>query len=160
MSPPVAPWLVFGWGNASRGDDGLGPLFVQRLRDTLAGNVNIEFLEDYQLQIEHALDLVGRERVLFVDASRNCQAPFEASTLRAASDASVGTHALSPQALLQVFHDLHIAAAPECTLLAIRGDRFDLGEPVSQQALAHLALALEWAGTLLKVKSSHCGPVC
>ena len=27
----TAPLLVFGWGNASRGDDALGPLFVQQL---------------------------------------------------------------------------------------------------------------------------------
>ena len=28
----TAPTLVFGWGNASRGDDALGPLFIERLR--------------------------------------------------------------------------------------------------------------------------------
>jgi hydrogenase maturation protease len=68
----TAPLLVFGWGNASRGDDALGPLFVQRLSAlaaTAKGNSKMEFLQDYQLQIEHALDLVSRERVLFVDAS-------------------------------------------------------------------------------------------
>ena len=32
----------------------------------------VELLEDYQLQVEHTLDLVGRERVLFVDASGGC----------------------------------------------------------------------------------------
>jgi hydrogenase maturation protease len=112
------------------------------------------------LQVEHALDLVGRERVLFVDASRDCQSPFEFSTLHAASDASVGTHALSPQALLQVYGDLQLAAPPKCTLLAIRGECFALGEAPSAQALKHLALALEWADSLLKVKSSPRGPVC
>ena len=81
-----APLLVFGWGNLSRGDDALGPLFVQQL-SALAGAAmpatQVDFLEDYQLQIEHALDLVSRERVLFVDASLNCAAPFEVTTLRA-----------------------------------------------------------------------------
>ncbi len=156
---PVAPWLVFGWGNASRGDDALGPLFVQALRDKLTGDHNIEFLEDYQLQIEHALDLVGREHVLFVDASRHGAAPFEVSTVSAAKDGSVSTHAMSPQALLQVYADLQLAAPPQCTLLAIRGERFTLGEAPSQPALAHLALALEWASALLKLKSSHTSTV-
>ena len=68
-SMPVAPLLVFGWGNLSRGDDALGPLCVERLRATVAQAANIEYLDDYQLQIEHALDLVGRQRVLFVDAA-------------------------------------------------------------------------------------------
>ena len=31
MSQPVAPLLVFGWGNPSRGDDALGPLLVEQL---------------------------------------------------------------------------------------------------------------------------------
>jgi hypothetical protein len=78
----TAPLLVFGWGNASRGDDALGPLFVQQL-GSLAGasaGVQVDFLEDYQLQIEHALDLACRERVLFVDASISCTPPFEVTT--------------------------------------------------------------------------------
>lgn len=69
----TAPLLVLGWGNPSRGDDALGPMLVDALvayagRALPAGTVDC--LSDYQLQIEHALDLVGRERVLFVDAAR------------------------------------------------------------------------------------------
>ena len=55
-----------------------GPLFVARLRASaraLAQAERVEFLEDFQLQVEHALDLVGRERVLFVDASVDCATP-------------------------------------------------------------------------------------
>jgi len=87
----TAPLLVFGWGNPSRGDDALGPLFVERLRGMAerAGLGGMEFLEDYQLQVEHALDLVGRVRVLFVDASLDCRAPFEATAVRAARDLSL-----------------------------------------------------------------------
>ncbi len=66
-----APLLVFGWGNLSRGDDALGPLFVQQLRllaGADAGN-RVDFLEDYQLQIEHALDLAeGRAELLKYEA--------------------------------------------------------------------------------------------
>lgn len=141
----TAPLLVFGWGNASRGDDALGPLFVERLRASLADTHGVECLDDYQLQIEHALDLVGRQRVLFVDASIDCRAPFEATTLRAAHDASITTHALSPRALLQVYRELQLGAAPPCTLLAIRGEGFELGAAPSAAALAHLEAAIEWA---------------
>ena len=77
-----APTLVFGWGNRSRGDDALGPLFVERLLATRPAGV--EGLEDYQLQVEHALDLVGRRRVLFVDASRVALPPFETSAVEPA----------------------------------------------------------------------------
>ena len=142
---PVAPLLVFGWGNLSRDDDALGPLFIEQARDTWAACAGVECLEDYQLQIEHALDLVGRQRVLFVDANLTCQAPFEVTPLRAVQDASFTTHAMSPQALLQVYQQLRGEAPPACTLLAIRGESFELGEPPSARALANLAAALTWA---------------
>jgi hydrogenase maturation protease len=138
-----APILVFGWGNPSRGDDALGPLFVQRLR-TMVDQARVECLDDFQLQVEHALDLVGRERVLFVDASVSCAAPFEVTNLKGARDASFSTHALSPDALIHVFADLHGVESPPCTLLAIRAERFELGEPPSQNALSNLASALTW----------------
>ena len=105
----------------------------------------IEFLEDHQLMVEHALDLRGRQRVLFVDASLRCAPPFEALALRASADASLLSHALSPQALLQVYRELHGEDAPPCTLLAIRGEQFELGAPPSRAALAHLDAALVWA---------------
>ncbi|MBA3057578.1 MAG: hydrogenase maturation protease [Gammaproteobacteria bacterium] len=146
---PVAPLLVFGWGNLSRGDDALGPLLIERLRVLAAPGLSVDYLDDYQLQIEHALDLVGRQRVLFVDASLSCLAPFEVTKLRAAPDSSFTSHALSPPALLQVFCNLRSEAPPPCTLLAIRGERFELGAPPSAAALAHLAAALAWAADWL-----------
>jgi hydrogenase maturation protease len=144
LNGPVAPLLVFAWGNRSRGDDALGPLFLDRLRALLPADLSVELLEDYQLQIEHALDLAGRSRVLFVDASLSCRAPFEATELAAAIDASVTTHTLSAPALLQVFFDLHGHAPPPSTLLAIRGEAFELGAPLSPAATANLELALGW----------------
>jgi len=142
----TAPLLVFGWGNLSRGDDALGPMFVEQLRARVgdAGEGRVEFLDEFQLQVEHALDLVGRERVLFVDASLSCTAPFEVTTVQPARDASFTSHAMSPESVLQVFRDLHHAAPPPCTLLAIRGSNFELGEPPGTSAQAHLALALAW----------------
>ena len=143
----TAPLLVFGWGNPSRGDDALGPLFIERLRATLAEAQQagrVELLDDFQLQVEHTLDLVGRERVLFVDASLDATPPFEAHAIAAEPDAGCSTHALSPQALLQVYRDLHGADAPPCTLLAIRGEGFGLGQPLSAPATANLDAALRW----------------
>ena len=114
----------------------------------------VEFLEDYQLQIEHALDLVGRQRVLLIDASLNCAAPFEVTEIKPAQDASFTTHALSPQALLQVFQEVQGEPPPPCTLLAIRGEAFELGEPPGASALAHLHGALQWARRWLHADGS------
>lgn len=147
MTPKPKRLLVVGWGNLSRGDDALGPLCLAALQDRLpkAWLDQIEFLEDYQLQVEHALDLSGRDALLFVDASLNCEAPFSVSTPLAQRDISYSSHALSVPALLHVFGDLHGHPAAPATLLAIRGEAFELGQPMSQAAQAHLAAATAWA---------------
>ncbi len=148
----TAPVLVLGWGNRSRGDDALGPLCVERLGAAWPGRAQLELLDDYQLMVEHALDLAGRRHVLFVDASLQAPAPFEAGPVQAARDASHSTHAMSPQALLQVYVELHREVPPPCTLLAIRGDHFELGAPPSAAALAHLDAAVHWAQAWLAAR--------
>ncbi len=147
-----APSLVFAWGNPSRGDDSLGPRFIERLAALSAAHpewLRFEALGDFQLQIEHALDLAGRQRILFVDASITCDAPFAVKTITPARDASFTTHALSPQALLQVYRDFTDLDPPPTQLLAIRGDRFELGETLSAAARSHLDAALDWAASWL-----------
>lgn len=143
----TAPLLILAWGNESRGDDALGPLFVQQLRQRLPPELlsQIEFLDDYQLQIEHALDMVGRTQVLLADACQACTPPFEVTSLQARQDASITTHTVSPQALLHVYQNLQGESQPPCTLLAIRGEAFELGAPPSEGAQVHLAAALDWA---------------
>lgn len=142
----TVPLLVFGWGNPSRGDDALGPMCIAQLRAHCEASPgrSVEFLDDFQLQVEHALDLVGRSRVLFVDASLTCGAPFEVTALEPSRDATFTTHAMSPAAVMQVFRDVQQAEPPPCTLLAIRGERFELGEPPGAAALAHLTAAVAW----------------
>ncbi len=150
MTAASALPLIFAWGNPSRGDDALGPLFLDglaALAGTHRGWQGYEALTDFQLQIEHALDLQARPRLLFVDASIDCAAPFVLSHIQAARDASFSSHSLSPQALLQVYRDLEGKDPPPAQLLAIRGERFELGEGLSAAATAHLEAALAWAVT-------------
>lgn len=139
----TAPILIFGWGNPSRGDDALGPLFVERI--AALGLPYVECLTDFQLQVEHALDLQGRERILFVDASLETDPPYRLSRLSANRDISFSSHAMTPEAVMQVYVDLHDDAPPACELLAIRGHCFELGEPLGTMAAANLDAALRWA---------------
>jgi hydrogenase maturation protease len=150
--PSPAPVLILAWGNPSRGDDALGPLFVERLRVEL-GDADVEWLSDFQLQIEHALDLAGRQRVLFVDASANGDQPFSVTPVLARRDVSFTSHALSPAAVLQVLSDIEKCAPPVCTLLAIRGDSFELGQALTEAAVGNLALALRWGRAWVTGKS-------
>jgi len=142
MSKPI---LVFGYGNLSRGDDALAPLLLEQLGD----KVDIEILSDFQLQIEHALDLENRSQVLFIDASVNCQSAFNFTQLQPIKDKSYTTHAMSPAALLEVYKTIKHHAPPPCFLLSIQGLSFELGEDLSSKAIENLSLALTFTQQLL-----------
>ncbi len=140
-----APVLVFGIGNPSRGDDALGPAFVEAVAAALGdAHPEVECLTDFQWQVEHALDLAGRAHVLLVDASATGPAPFALTLVHAADDWTHTSHALSPAALLQVTQRL-VGTAPPATLLAIRGNGFELGAPISAAAAEHLQAAVRAA---------------
>ncbi|HRY15157.1 MAG TPA: hydrogenase maturation protease [Candidatus Competibacteraceae bacterium] len=144
--------LMLAVGNPSRGDDALGPLFLERLaaeQEQRGDWGNIELLTDFQLQIEHAVDLEGRTLALFVDASISCPAPYQFTQLQPARDTSYTSHALSPPAVLHVYQQINHTPPPPAFQLAIRGERFALGEPLSVTAETHLAAAIEFARRLL-----------
>ncbi|MCU0969557.1 MAG: hydrogenase maturation protease [Rubrivivax sp.] len=150
---PVAPLLILAVGNPSRGDDALGPVLVERLlAEGVGRDGGIELLTDFQLQVEHALDLAGRRAVLFVDAAWPCPAAAGGTPQRIVADeaAPLSSHALRPQAVLRVFERVHGAPAPPAWLLAIEGASFELGAPLSDAATAGLDTALaavrRWIG--------------
>jgi len=115
-------------------------LLLERLVEP--GWPDTECLTDFQLQVEHALDLRGRELVLFVDAHISCRPPFGFCRLQAARDRSYTTHAMTPAAVLQVFRDIEGKEPPPSFLLSVRGERFELGEDLSAAARANLEAGL------------------
>ena len=135
------PVLVIGIGNPSRGDDAIGPLAIERLEAmALAG---VELLTDFQLQVEHALDLVGRSEVVFVDATVAGEGPFSLEPVAPAADLSTTTHALAPAAVLDVYRQYTDAPLPGARVVAVRGFDFELGAPLSDAAARNLDAALE-----------------
>jgi hydrogenase maturation protease len=143
----MSPLLIVAVGNPSRGDDALGPLLLDRL----AAHVNdeVELLTDFQLQVEHALDLQGRQAVLFVDAAHPGHATQPVQLTRIEADAALtgASHALRPQAVLHVAQRF-LAEVPPAWLLSIEGESFELGAGLSDAAQARLHLAeqqaLQW----------------
>ncbi len=140
MNNKPSPTLIFTWGNPSRGDDALGPQIYDLLQKETLNHVDL--LTDFQLQIEHILDLENRQRILFIDASVSAKAPFEFHPVQAAQDDSYTTHAMSPQSLLAVYEKVNRQAAPASYMLSVRGYEFDLGLPVSNKANANLSQAI------------------
>ena len=142
--------VVIAWGNPSRGDDALGPEFLRGAQALLApAGHDIEYVTDFQLQPEHATDLVGRDLALFVDASVRAAAPFVFEAVAPARDRTFTTHAMSPAALLATYREAFAHAPPSAFLLAIRGERFELGEPANAAARENLRRALVFYERLL-----------
>lgn len=147
-----APFLIFTYGNPSRGDDGLGPAMFDLLEKNKLDSDEldtVELLTDYQLQIEHALDLDHRECVLFVDAGITGEAPYQFHRLRAERDNSYTTHAMSPVAVLDVYQQINQREPPPCYLLTIQGYEFGLGQALTEQAKINLQQAYELIRQLL-----------
>jgi hydrogenase maturation protease len=144
MQPGV---VVLAAGNRSRGDDAIGPLLLERLASWLAAEGRcgeFELIDDYQLQIEHALDLQGRRLALFIDAGWRTPAPLEFYAVApepAPAPAGSSTHQLSPQAVLEVYRKIVLAEPPPAFVLCVRGERFELGAGLSEPAKAHVEAA-------------------
>lgn len=154
MNAAVAPAaiLVLTCGNPSRGDDALGSALYELLKDyqqTTGKLADVELLTDFQLQIEHALDLENRHHVIFVDASVSCPAPFEYRKLTAERDESFTTHAMSPASVLAVYEQVNQREPPPAYLLTIRGYEFDLGLEICLKAQANLQLAYKFILAIL-----------
>jgi hydrogenase maturation protease len=146
--PVAKPVLLFACGNLSRGDDALGVLlmeFVEHYIDL----THIDLLSDFQLQIEHILDLESRELVLFVDASVACGNPFEFTELKPLLDVNYTTHSMSPAAVMAVYQSIKNQPPPPGFLLGIKGVSFELGEGLSENASENLEQACRFAGQLL-----------
>jgi hydrogenase maturation protease len=149
----VAPLLVLAIGNPSRGDDAVGPALIDALRAAGVGrDGKVELMTDFQLQVEHALDLCDRRAVLFVDAARPGARGDGGVALEPVDpDAAplVLSHAITPAAVLQVALRLGVALPP-CWLLTIEGESFDLGTELSLAAWQRLSqacrLARGWLG--------------
>lgn len=141
------PILLIAYGNPSRGDDALGPLLLEKIPNDCLQSV--ELLTDFQLQIEHALDLKHRQLVLFADASVANTQPLAFSQLRPICDNSYTTHAMNPAAVMQVYSDIEKVTPPPCFLLTMQAVQFELGDGLSETAAESLQQAIIFVEKLL-----------
>jgi hydrogenase maturation protease len=148
-SGQAKPVVVFAVGNPSRGDDAIGPELCGRLEKWLKNEGledQVELIEDFQLQIEHVLDLQGRQLALFIDAGANTPAPYTFKPIAPATGIAHTTHELPPEAVLQVYLQTEGCEPPPSFVLCVSGEKFELGEPLTVTATNHL----ETAFSLLK----------
>lgn len=147
MTDPVR-LVVFVTGNESRGDDAVGPMLLHELGPDLPSGVHV--VRDFQLQVEHALELRDADLALFIDAACGLQAHFGFGEPDGSDAVSSFSHALSPSALLEVFRRIEGREPPPAFILGIRADRFELGEGLSESAAQGMDRALAFARGLLR----------
>jgi hydrogenase maturation protease len=148
----TAPVAVFGVGNRSRGDDAVGPLLLERLRGWLEARGlqgRFDLFEAYQLQVENALDLEGREVALFIDARQAAASGADFRRLDGAVTAvTCHSHMLEPGAVLAVHRQVTGREPPPAFALGVRAERFELGEGISDAAQAAMTEAWRLLETL------------
>jgi hydrogenase maturation protease len=129
--------LIYGIGNVGRQDDGLGWAFVDWLQaEGLCSNAEMQ--RNYQLLLEDAELISNKERVLFIDATKDTSvASFALQRAAPKMDFSFTSHTISIPAIMatcqQCFHRL-----PVVHVLAIRGFEFELEIGLTRAAQQNL----------------------
>lgn len=131
--------LLIGYGNPGRGDDGLGPALAERLARRAIPGLHVK--TDFQLKVEHTLDVASADLVVFADAQMDRPTPFDVTPTQADKTADIASHDLTPGAVLSLAA-LLFGAAPEAYILGLTGVRFGhLEDELSAQAKQNLRLA-------------------
>jgi hydrogenase maturation protease len=139
--------LIYGIGNVGRQDDGLGWALVDWLQAEGVCS-SAEMQRGYQLLLEDAELISNKQRVLFIDATK--EASVESFALERAApkmDFSFTSHAISIPAIMatceQCFERL-----PVVHVLAIRGYEFELEIGLTRAAQQNLNDATAYLSSL------------
>ncbi|MCB1907584.1 MAG: homospermidine synthase [Rhodocyclaceae bacterium] len=131
--------VVLAAGNPARGDDALGPLLAERL--AVLPLPGLRLISDFQFQLEHALELAGARRALFIDAHRSQRAPVCLGEIDADAGCGQASHVLTPAEVLAVADRIG-QPRPPAWQLSLRGEDFGLGRPLGPSG--RLVLAFGW----------------
>jgi len=132
--------LIYGIGNIGRQDDGLGWAFIDWL-DASGRCAKAELLKFYQLNLEDADLISHKQRVLFIDASKDATVDsFRLYQAVPKMDFSFTSHAMSVETIMATCGQC-FGRVPEVYVLAIRGYEWELQIGLSAAAENNLQLA-------------------
>ena len=133
--------LAIGYGNRLRGDDGVGPVVVERVDRLFASKRErqVRALAVQQLTPELAAEIAQSDVVWFVDAWANGRGLMVRKVSVDSRTPSLD-HGWSPSILLQLAKSLY-GAEPIAYQLLIPATQFDYGETLSALACS----GVKWA---------------
>lgn len=142
-------YLILGYGNPGRCDDGLGPALAGTLEKFKSAHVAVE--SNYQLQVEDAALIAEHDVVIFADAAIDGAEPFSFTEIIPEQNIDLGftSHSSSPVMLMTLAHSM-FGAVTKGYVLGIRGYRFDkFGEELSDKARNNLVAAINFIQDIL-----------
>lgn len=134
------PWLVLGYGNTLRSDDGVGPKVAHALAELRLPGV--ETLACDLLTPELADPISRADRVVFVDAAVDAPREVQLRKLAPAESSQIMAHAADPRTMLALARDV-FGHAPEAWWLTIPVENLGIGEDLTPFAQQGFALAVE-----------------
>jgi len=142
--------LIYGYGNPGRQDDGLGNHFVEMAREWAAeqGLKNIAFDSNYQLNIEDAAEITGKDIVIFVDASLEDIDDFVLDEITPDAKVEFSMHAVSASYVVHLCKEIY-PHCPAAWLLHLKGYEWEFREGLTEQALNNCQKAFEYLKPIL-----------
>jgi hydrogenase maturation protease len=150
----MSRFLIIGYGNPLRRDDGFGWRVAQQLESQYA-NPNVEIITCHQLMPELAEPLSRARYAIFVDASAG-KARCELSYKKVEADGAAGaifSHHVSIPALLANAELLYSAQPIETYLASVSGCDFECGESLSEAVARLVPIAVEQINSLINEPS-------
>lgn len=134
----VKSFLIIGYGNQLRGDDGIGQEVARLVQEWEKPNVRSRSV--HQLTPEIAEELTHFDYAIFVDASITGEVLEVSSLTPDDSEIVVNLgHSINPRSLLSLAKTLY-EYTPQAWLVAVPGDNFDLGDrlsPTGEEGVNH-----------------------
>ena len=135
-----ADFLVIGYGNTLRSDDGVGAKVAAAVAELALPGVVA--LVHHQLTPELAEPISGARAVVFVDAAVDAATEVQVRTLEPAEGAQLMAHAADPRSLLAFAREL-FGRCPPAWWLTIPVENLEFGEELSPLARRGYEIALE-----------------
>src|SRR5690242_13214749 len=143
--------LLIGYGNALRGDDGLGPRVAEAIAAANYPGVRVRSL--CQLVPELAAEVAEAKLVLFVDALTDpSRTAVELTPVAAEEITDWNTHTADPRTLLALTQAVY-RRTPQTWWLTVPGRNFDCDEGLSAVAEEGVRQALALLKKLLQMKT-------
>jgi len=137
---PAWKFLVIGYGNTLRGDDGVGPRVAEAIEQLNLPGVRTLICQ--QLSPEYAEPVSQAHTVVFVDAAVDAPREIQFRELEPGASSQLMAHAADPRTMLALARDVY-GHAPKAWWVTIPAVKLDFSEELTPEAQRGLQEAVE-----------------